>query len=530
MRKTVIVALMLVCGLASSVIAEEQVTVTDIAIDKLLEGVRVTIACDGTPNVSSFISEQPPAVVLDFMNAVDKLGRERVSSNFYPVSAVTVEPSEATAGVRIAVRLHDLVEHRVTRENGLVMVDLGTTPIPEVPVREEYKDPFVGKRLTLYVKDADISDVLRMISSQFDLNVLVTQDVKSVVTVRLSDVPLRIGLDALLKAGMCNMVEQGNGIIVIKPFKKEMYGETETRIFDLDYTEAEDAVKTVEKVLSKRGNAEVGYRRVGKGSGSDRSAVMIVTDISEGLDRVADLVAEFDRPVPQIAIEAKFVETTHSLEDRYGIDWTLRATARGGAFDPKKDFGIPIVFDQMVLGTISLSEMNASLELMATRGNSRVLANPRTITLDNQSSTVSMGVQVPLREIHKDPNTGEITYTWRTRSIPISLEVTPHVTSNGMVTMKVKPSVEAITGWVGSADDQQPIVAKREAETQVTVGDGEVVVIGGLVKDEETRSVGKIPLLGDIPILGNLFKKTSVRREKNDLVIFIIPHVIPAEG
>lgn len=95
--------------------------------------------------------------------------------------------------------------------------------------------------------------------------------------------------------------------------------------------------------------------------------------------------------------------------------------------------------------------------------------------------------------------------------------------------MHVKPSVEAITGWTGSADDQQPIVAKREAETQVTVSDGEAVVIGGLVKEEETRTVGKIPLLGDIPILGHLFKKTSVRREQNDLMIFIIPHVVPME-
>jgi len=105
------------------------------------------------------------------------------------------------------------------------------------------------------------------------------------------------------------------------------------------------------------------------------------------------------------------------------------------------------------------------------------------------------------------------------------------VTADGMVTMKIKPSVEAITGWMGSADDRQPIVAKREAETQVKVSQDEVVVIGGLVKDEETHNVGKIPLLGDIPFLGQLFRKTSVTRSKSDLMIFIIPHVImPTEG
>jgi len=184
----------------------------------------------------------------------------------------------------------------------------------------------------------------------------------------------------------------------------------------------------------------------------------------------------------------------------------------------------------MVLGKITLDQMNASLEVLATRGQSRVLANPRTMTLSNQTAIVSMGVDVPLREIRKDPNTGEITYTWSTRSIPITLEVTPNVTADGRVTMHVKPSVEAITGWVGSADDQQPIVARRAAETQVIVNDGEVVVIGGLIKEEETRNIGKIPLLGDIPILGHLFKKTSVRTEQNDLMIFIIPQVIPADA
>jgi type II secretory pathway component GspD/PulD (secretin) len=95
--------------------------------------------------------------------------------------------------------------------------------------------------------------------------------------------------------------------------------------------------------------------------------------------------------------------------------------------------------------------------------------------------------------------------------------------------MKVRPSVEAIIGYTGPADDQRPIVARRTAETQVTVGDGEVAVIGGLARDEETRNVSKIPLLGDIPILGNLFRKTSIRHTKSDLMIFIIPHVVPEE-
>ncbi|MFO7675541.1 MAG: AMIN domain-containing protein [bacterium] len=529
MKKILVFALLGALGLAASAVAADRLTITDIAVDKLLDGVRVTIACDGPPNVSSFVSARPAAVVLDFMDASNATGRDRVESSHYPVSAVTIQASEATTGLRVAVRLRDLVTSHVTQEGNLVVIDLGTMTLPPQPEPQE-PSQFEGKTLTLLVREAEIDNVLRMIASQFDLNIMVTQDVKQVVTVRLNEVPLRSGLDALLKAALCNMVELDNGIIVVKPLKRELYGELITRVYDLDYVEAEDVSKIISPALSENGKAEVSYRRVDDGSGSKRSGVLVVTDVPEVHQRLVEFLAAFDRPVPQIAIEAKFVETTRSSEDRFGIDWQIRATASTGSWDPSKDFAIPVIFDQMLLGKISLEQMNASLEILATRGNSRVLANPRTVTLDNQTASVSMGVEVPLREVNKDGNTGEITYTWRTRSIPIRLDVTPHVTSDGRVTMHVKPSVEAITGWVGSADDQQPIVAKRQAETQVTVGDGEVIVIGGLIKEEETRTVGKIPLLGDIPVLGHLFKKTSVRRDQNDLMIFIIPHVLPMGG
>ncbi|MFO7638529.1 MAG: AMIN domain-containing protein [bacterium] len=528
MKKTLLLVLLLALGTTTVVVAAERATIRDIAVDKLLDGVRVTIACDRPPNVSSFVSMQPTAVVLDFMDTDNGTGRDRVESGHYPVSAVTIQSSEATSGLRVAVRLRDAVTSRVTQEGNLVIIKLGLQPLPP-PAAPAPADPFAGKTLTLLVKDAQVSDVLRMVAAQFNLNILVTQDVKQIVTVRLNEVPLRDGIQALVRSALCSMVEQENGIIVVKPVKQEMYGELHTRVYNLDYVEAEDAARAVKNTLSPEGNAEVSFRRVDDGSGSKRSGVLVVSDIPDGHLRVVEFLASYDRPVAQVAIEAKFVETTRTSEDRYGIDWQLRASASTGNWDHGRDFAIPIVFNEMVLGKVSLDQMNASLELLATRGNSRVLANPRTMTLSNQKATVSMGVDVPLREIHKDGNTGEITYTWRTRSIPIRLEVTPYVTSDGRVTMHVKPSVEAITGWTGSADDQQPIVAKREAETQVTVSDGEAVVIGGLVKEEETRTVGKIPLLGDIPILGHLFKKTSVRREQNDLMIFIIPHVVPME-
>lgn len=513
-------------------VAQEQVVVNDVSVEKLLDGVRVAIACNRPANISSYVSQDPPAVVVDIMDATSRVDQERISSRYYPVSAVTVKPSAATSGVRVTILLRDLVHHQITNEGGVIAVDLGTTPIMPAPEIAS-TDPFSGKPpLTLLVQDAEVASVLRMLARQFGLNILITQDVKSVVSVRLNEVPLRAGFEALLKAAGCNMVEDKNGLIIVKPLKKELYGELETRVFNLDYAEAEDVKKVISKVLSDNGNAEVGYRRVGgTGGAGARSAILVVTDVPEALDAVAQVIADLDRPVPQVAIEAKFVETTYSGEERYGIDWTPIASFSADLPKIGEEPAFPVIIKELLIGKISYAKFSASFDLLMSRGRSRVLANPRTVTLDNQTATVSMGLDVPIREVHKDPNTGEITYTWKTRSIPIKMEVTPHVTSDGMITMRVKPSVEAITGWVGSADDRQPIVAKREADTQVKVGEGEVVVIGGLVRDEETKNVGKIPLLGDIPVLGHLFKKTTVQRSKSDLMIFIIPHIImPDQG
>jgi len=526
-RKTAIPFLAIVC-LCSVLLAQEPVSVTDVAVDKLLENVRVTIVCSGNPNVSSFITNDPPTLVVDIMGATSKLKQAQIGSAYYPVTGVTVEPSDAASGLRVKIGLRDPVDHKVTVENGLVVADLGLHPIAPVPVMVK-KDQFSGKRLTLYVKDADLTDLIRMIASQFNLNILATQDVKSVVTVRLNDVPLREGLDALLKAGLCNMVEDKQGIIVVKPEKKQMFGETEVRVFELDYAEAIDVVKIIPKMLSSVGNVDVGYRRVADAGGSNRANMVVVTDIPEALDRIGEFLAAYDRPLPQVMIEAKFVETTLNSADNFGVQWNLSLASNTGVPNIGTENALPLIFGNMVFGKITLSALSAALDLWQTRGNSRVLANPSTLTLDNHTAIVSMGTDVPVQEVSSDPKTGLVVSTWRTRSVPIKLEVTPHVTSDGQVNMKVSPSVEAITGWVGSADNQRPIVSRRSADADIAVGDGEVAVIGGLTRDEETKVVGKLPLLGDIPILGHLFKKTTINHTKSELMIFIIPHIVQPE-
>jgi type IV pilus assembly protein PilQ len=404
----------------------------------------------------------------------------------------------------------------------MIMIDIETKYLrtPEQALTEP------EKIVSMFVKDADIVDLLRMLASQFHLNIILTPDVKGAITVRLTDVPLMNAIDALVRAADCNYITYESGIMLVKPKGREIPGELDSRIYELDNAEATDVKEAIKRVLSVRGVSEVVYRRVGEGGGSKRASALIVTDYPEVLDRLQVVIAQLDQPPAQIAIEAKFIETALTGEDMYGINWSLR-TAVTPTVPTTGEMAIPIRLDELVLGKISFDQLSAALEIMQTRGKSKLIANPKTLTLDNQTAEINMGVSIPLRTIRVDPQTQERIYTWTEKFIPIGLKVTPHMTSDGMINMDIEPKVEAITGWQGSADDLRPMTVRREAKTQVIVKDGEVVVIGGLIKDEETRTRSKIPILGDIPILGKfLFSQTTIRHEKSELLIFIIPHVI----
>ncbi|MEO0116255.1 MAG: AMIN domain-containing protein [candidate division WOR-3 bacterium] len=497
-----------------------------ISIDRLLEGTRVTVQTIGSPNIGTFYQEEPPAVVMDIFDAVNKIEPETMKSEIPPVRKVIVKQwKEEPKIVRVTVELDRLYRYRVGREKDFIYLEITDEPFEMRPEKKEEE-----KTVSLDVKNADIIDVLRMLASLFQVNFVSSPEVKGTITMRLERVPFPIALDAILKAVECNAVDLGGGVIMVKPRKREMEGELATRIYFLNDVEAEDAKKTAERLLSEKGKAELSYRRVGEGGGSKRTSILVVTDIPERLAKIDEVMRELDKPSPQITIEAKFIETTLNADDIYGVDWSIRAAAITEPPEIGKEAALPIMMNEMVLGKITFAQMSAALDLIRSRGKAKLLANPKTLTLDNQTSEITMGVTIPILQVKIDPETRERTYTWQERYIPIALSVTPHLTEDGRINMEIKTRIEAITGWKIAQEQELPIVAKREARTQISVRDGEVIVIGGLVKEQETQSVTKVPILGDIPLLGNLFTHRSTKKEKNELIIFIIPRVLPAEG
>jgi len=544
MRNKMILGLVVLVLCPLLVRAELPMSVNAVDVTRAADRAVVTIRCSAVPSISSFVQNDPPTVVVDLVGARCEVPTPELTSTPDPIARVSTTQWRTDPRItRVAIELNRNAPYVVEPAGNEVQIRFaprGEVPTPAVerPEREfDYAPAAPGagepQLVTMIVKEADVASILQLLGAQFSLNIITTAEVKGTVTFQFSNVPLQTALDALVKAVQCNFVRQGD-VIIVKPIKTEIAGDMVTKVFELDFAEADDIKTAIKRLSSSSGDIAVSYRRVGDGNSSKRSSVLMVTDYPENMAQIEKVIQELDRPVPQISIEAKFIETTLSSEDLYGIDWTIHVSANATVPPDKIKAGdpvtMPLTISQMLLGTLTIGNLSAVLDLLKSRGNARLLANPRAITLDNQTARMTISTQVPVREVRVDPGTQAQTITWKREQIPVELVVTPHVLADGSINMDVNPSVEAITGYVGPVGDQQPITSKREARTQIRVRDGEVAVIGGLVKDEYAKTVSKVPVLGHIPILGNLlFTKTSIKATKTDLLIFIIPHVLPAQ-
>jgi len=233
---------------------------------------------------------------------------------------------------------------------------------------------------------------------------------------------------------------------------------------------------------------------------------------------------EMDKPLPQVSIEARFIETRLTKDEAMGIDWSMRLRMAG--VTTPLPFIPAMHWEEMTIATLSPAELTALLEILQREGRSRLLSNPHVATLENQPAVITVGTTVPIRQVMIEPATGREIVTYVERYIPISLKVTPRISEDKYITMTITPSVEEIVEWRGPPGEERPVTSKREATTQITVRDGETITIGGLIKEDRIRTTGKIPILGDIPILSRLFRYDKIERKRSELLILITPHIL----
>jgi type II secretory pathway component GspD/PulD (secretin) len=398
---------------------------------------------------------------------------------------------------------------------------------------EELSRKDIESRLVSFsVENGKAVDILKLLAAQNKLNLTVSEDVQGTVTIALVDVPLTDALDAISASVSASWYIAGN-IIVVKPSDKIDPRELETRLFRLQFIPADEAKAVVTQLIPESGKVEALSRgKAGETGGWDE--MLQVTTFSTAVAKVADLISKIDKPRPQVEIEVKIIETDIADNRTLGVDFPDYVSFKAG--DMPEELEVEGVATRSfaggdwAYGRMTAGEVVFLLDMLIQNGRSKLISNPRVTTLSNQQAEIVIAQTIPVQTLNRFSEGGVIQdiVTFQDLDVSISLIVTPRVSDDSTITLDVSSQVEEITGYTGPTDNQRPITSKRTVTSSVTVKAGESLGLGGLVKEVEHKTIGKLPLLGSIPFIGTIFQHHKTVVEKTDLTIIITPKLVDA--
>jgi len=418
---------------------------------------------------------------------------------------------------------------------------------------------YTGEPISVNLKDVDLKDFFRLIHEISGLNVVLDPNVHGTLTIVLDDVPWDQALDIVLKNNDLARELEGNvlRIATVDTLKKEADGrraqvEAEALAVEkvsvtrfLSYAHAKDVTLTVKKFLSQRGDVVA----------DERTNAVIVSDIPKVIPIIDRLLTQLDRKTQEVEIEARVVAATRQfardIGTQFGFGWGDGHSAIGGASaagsspttvgnltpgyitvpgtGTTSGSSIPL-FSNLgsTAPTSGLTFLNASntvridavLSMAESRGLLKVLSRPRVVTQNNIQALVKQGVRVPIVTQAQLGGPPTVTYV----DAFLRLTVTPQITSENTIFLNV--DVENTTPNFGQEVQGNPELITQQATTQVLVTDGGTVVIGGVIQTQNSINITQVPLLGNLPILGNLFKHTQVNTSNQELIFFITPRII----
>lgn len=403
------------------------------------------------------------------------------------------------------------------------------------------KKAYTGRRVTLEFTDADVRKIFQLLADVSNLNFLIGDDVTGSISIKLVNVPWDQALDVILENKGLGMKREGN-IVQIKPMSKmqsladeeiaakkasEKLMELKTEIFDINYAAVGDAMGLLSGLKSSREGASI--------TQDARTNRLIVTDIQPVIDKMKYLLKNIDLPEKQVMIEARIVEATSTFTRDLGVNWGISYrdgsasiaginainSAFGGIVTPVPAGGsTPIAGGQAGISFGSLMsniQLDLRLSAASTAGLIKIISTPKVATLNNKAAKISQGQSIPYTTTSADGMNTQFV------EAALTLEVTPHINSDGTVIMKIKASNDSPGSSAGST---VPPINKKEATTELLVKSGETTVIGGIYVDNDTSSDQGVPFLMDIPFIGQLFKSTSVNKTRTELLIFITPRIL----
>ncbi len=466
-------------------------------------------------------------------------------------------PSVSTQGPQLA---GDSSPQRLTDGDSVTSAPPNYPRVVADPTQVNTVPGMSRQRLTIDLRNADVENVLRLISSESGVNIIAGSDVSGAVTMRLRSVPLDQAFLTILQSLQLGFEVRGN-VIRVAPqstLQSEQDARAQARaqaqaleplevfLLPINYASAAELTTQVDGLLSPRGSVSV----------DNRTNTLIIKDLRDNLDSIRMLIETLDAQVPQVLIEARIVETNDNFTRQVGIQWggdlafsqgsgnptglifpnvlglaggaTDGQTPVAGTSDnPNFAVNLPAATGTGSGGALGLTmgsvggavNLNLRLSALEDAGHAKIISSPRILTLDNRQATISQGTSIPISVVSAaGVQTVFVDAT-------LELTVTPHVTPDGNIRLTIDATKnEPDFQNTGARGD--PTIIRNQAETELLIKDGDTTVIGGIYSQNTGYSVSAVPFLHKIPILGFFFRSQSETENRSELLIFITPRIV----
>ncbi|WP_411691470.1 type IV pilus secretin PilQ [Acinetobacter gandensis] len=501
----------------------------------------------------------------------------RLNVNDFATPVASVDAHNDGGNGIITIQSTGSYEYMAYQSDNKLTVSL-KRPEDKNPLRPKAANHYTGKKISLDFQDIEVRRVLQLLADFTEINMVAADTVQGNITLRLKDVPWDQALDIVLKTKNLDKRRNGN-VIWIAPVTELIKAEEEeakalrqsvklsplqTEYLTLSYAKAADIEKliTQSKTAGNSGSSNSGNSDEDRGnllsprgtiSADTRTNTLIINDTALNIDQIRKMVDLLDVSVKQVMVEARIVKASTDFTKEMGVKWGLLSQGInqndhllvGGSdttlWDLKTpdddgkytiqrpsnlnvDLGVTTAgASRIAFGLISLSDFMLDLELSALQadGYGEVISTPKVLTADKQQAKVASGQEIPYQSV---TGTGSnATSSTEFKEALLSLDVTPSITPDGKVQMKLNIKSDSPAGY---AQNGEIILNKNEINTDVLVNNGETVVLGGIFNQETQSKQTKVPFLGDIPYVGRLFRKDLKSDAKNELLIFVTPRIV----
>jgi type IV pilus assembly protein PilQ len=543
-----------------------------------------------SPNIGIDIRQQGRQLIVDFVNTnVPRNLIRRLDVGDFGTPVRFVDTFEQAGAARMVLEPRGLWEYSAYQTDTQFIVEVKPVKEDPNKLVQSSTPGYAGEKLSLNFQNVEVRAVLQVIADFTGLNIITSDTVGGNLTLRLKDVPWDQALDIILQAKGLSKRKNGN-VVLIAPTdelaaKEKLALEAlaavsdlepvRTESFALSYAKAEDLRKLLsdkdQRILSKRGAVTV----------DERTNTIFVQDTGGRLEEARRLILQLDVPVRQVLIEARIViaddkwgkqlgarfgtqSAFNSRNYNFGVSGTpydtsnpldnnpvsrgsanlvqqINATGSGNRYGAGTDATglIPLAGqpEQMnvnlpvigAAGSLALSILNlgsgnlVNIELSALEADNRgkVVSSPRVITADKKKAVISQGTEIPYLTAAAS---GATTVVFRPAVLELS--VTPRITPDDRIIMDLDVKKDSVGALINSAVGPVPTIETKKVSTQVLVDNGDTIVLGGIFEQTTRTTIDKVPFLGDIPLVGNLFKRTSKQDDKTELLIFVTPKIV----